>query len=112
MLCIEQGTLYQHLMRIRKHVGGHSVIELLYILNGHCKIDVLDQLHLTPRGKKIFCLIIAGATNKDIADHFGISKSGVRRHREKMLLQNGCDSMLELISKYYLLQGHGAKHEN
>ena len=27
--------------------------------------------------------------------------SGVRRHREKMLMANGCNSMLELVAKYY-----------
>ncbi len=75
-------------------------------------MDALDQLNLTPRGKKIFCMIISGATNKEIAEHFDISISGVRRHREKMLIQNECNSMLDLISKYYLIQEHGDNHEN
>lgn len=39
-------------------------------------------------------------SNIDISEHLGISYSAVRRHREKMLLQNKCHSMLELLSKH------------
>jgi len=45
-------------------------------------------------------LFMRGFTYKQIAEHFGISLSGVHRHREKMLWQNECKSMLELIAKY------------
>lgn len=45
-------------------------------------------------------LFMRGFTYKKIAEHLGISLSGVRRHREKMLWQNECKSMLELIAKY------------
>lgn len=41
-----------------------------------------------------------GMTYRQIAEHLGISISGVRRHLEKMLWQNECKSMLELITKY------------
>ena len=41
-----------------------------------------------------------GITYKQIAERLGISLSGVRRHREKMLWQNECRSMLELVAKY------------
>lgn len=45
-------------------------------------------------------LFMRGFTYTKIAEHLGISLSGVRRHREKMLWQNDCKSMLELIAKY------------
>jgi hypothetical protein len=34
-----------------------------------------------------------------------MSVSGVKRHREKMLLQNDCKSILKLIAKYYRADG-------
>ena len=30
-----------------------------------------------------------------------MSVSGVKRHKEKMLLQNNCSTLLELIAKYH-----------
>ena len=41
-----------------------------------------------------------GNTYKQIAEYLGISVSGVRRHLEKVILQNELKSTLELISKY------------
>ena len=61
----------------------------------------LSQLVLTPRGKEVFELILDGKTSNEIAGFLGISYSGVLRHREKMLEQNDCHSMNELVAKYY-----------
>lgn len=58
-------------------------------------------LRLTPRGKDVFKLVLNGLTIAQIADRLGISYSGVLRHREKMLLQNCCHSMGELIAKHH-----------
>lgn len=81
-------------------------MELMRILNSNNIRDTtIDTLQLTPRGKEVFQQILAGATNKSIAERLGMSLSGVRRHREKMLLQNKCDSMFELVSRYYSLHG-------
>ncbi|WCB45740.1 helix-turn-helix transcriptional regulator [Nitratidesulfovibrio vulgaris] len=63
--------------------------------------DILDTIKLTPRGKKVFALILAGYSRQEIADTLQMSLSGVRRHREKMLLQNNCKDILELVAKYY-----------
>ena len=41
-----------------------------------------------------------GKTYKQIAEYLGISISGVRRHLERVILQNELKSILELISKY------------
>lgn len=101
MLFIEQGTLYQHLMRIRKQLGGHNAAELLKILCSGDDQFVLEHIKLTPRGRDVFALLLEGKTNAEIARCLGISKSGVRHHLEKMLLQNDCESILELIAGYY-----------
>lgn len=80
----------------------HGNIELMRaILSGLPKN--VSQLVLTPRGREVFQLILAGKTSKEIAEIFCISYSGVLRHREKMLEQNDCHSMTELIAKYYNL---------
>ena len=41
-----------------------------------------------------------GKTYKQITEYLGISISGVRRHLERVILQNELKSILELISKY------------
>ena len=60
-----------------------------------------NPLKLTPRGKEVFQLILTGMSDKKIGETLGMSYSGVRRHKEKMLLANSCDSMLELVAKYH-----------
>jgi DNA-binding CsgD family transcriptional regulator len=45
-------------------------------------------------------LFMRGCTYRQIAICLDISVSGVLRHREKMLRQNNCRSMLELIAGY------------
>lgn len=59
------------------------------------------SIRLTRRGSEVFTLILDGVGNKQIAEQLGITYSAVRRHREKMLLCNGCESMNELIAKYF-----------
>ena len=41
-----------------------------------------------------------GYTYRQIAERLGMGVGGVRRHLEKMLWQNDCESMLKLIAKY------------
>jgi DNA-binding CsgD family transcriptional regulator len=38
---------------------------------------------------------------REIGERMGMSLSGVTRHKEKMLLQNDCNSMTELLLKYH-----------
>lgn len=59
------------------------------------------SIKLTPRGTYVFHMSLDGFTTARIAHHLKMTKSGVRRHREKMLMVNGCNSMLELAAKYY-----------
>jgi DNA-binding NarL/FixJ family response regulator len=63
------------------------------------------RLRLTTRGKEVFELTVKGFGNKQIGECLGMSISGVRRHKEKMLLHNDCKAMLELIAKYYRAGG-------
>ncbi len=55
-------------------------------------------------------LFMRGMSYKQIAERLGISRSGVRRHLEKMLWQNECKSMLELLARYraWLADSHRA----
>ncbi len=64
-------------------------------------------IKLTPRGREIFQLTLTGKTDKQIGNELGISYNCVRRHKEKMINTNNCNSMLELISKYYNALEHG-----
>jgi len=67
-----------------------------------CKTEkTMSAIKLTPRGKEVFQLVLTGLSDNKIADSLGITYSGVRRHREKMLLANKCDTMLELVAKYH-----------
>lgn len=91
-------------MRIRKELGVHNTMQMLYILYTHNNISDTGTIHLTHRGKEVFLLFLEGKTNSIIAQQLGISKSAVRRHKEKMLLANDCESMLELVAKYYNLK--------
>lgn len=51
-------------------------------------------------------------TYQQIAMQLGMSVSGVRRHCEKMLWKNGCESMISLIAKYKRYMFHeSCKHE-
>ena len=59
------------------------------------------SIKLTPRGTSVFHLSLNGFTTARIAHYLNMTTSGVRRHREKMLMANGCNSMLELAAKYY-----------
>ena len=62
--------------------------------------DISPSLRLTPRGKEVFELVMDGLTIAQIAERLDVSYSAILRHREKMLLQNNCHSMPELVAKY------------
>lgn len=77
----------------------HSTRELL--LESHaCASTTQRTVRFSPRGREVMELFMRGFTYKEIAEQLSMSRSGVSRHREKMLWQNDCKSMLELIAKY------------
>lgn len=98
-LSIEVATVYWHLAAIRKAFDIHSNIELLHHLNEEPEASI-STIQLTPRGREVFELAMSGLSIREISKRLGISYSGVLRHREKMLLANECNSMLELIATY------------
>lgn len=113
-LGIKIGTLYQHLAEIRKRMSHNSSVKALSsCTNTVCQQTVLSDMGFTQRGKEVFLLILDGFSNREIAVQLSISPSGVKRHREKMLLQNGCTSMMELVAKYIRLceLHNGSNHE-
>jgi DNA-binding CsgD family transcriptional regulator len=57
-------------------------------------------VRLTPRDEEVLRLTMARLTDKQIGENMSISRSGVRRHKEKMLLRNDCESISELIARY------------
>jgi len=65
-----------------------------------------EEIKLSPRGKEVLELFMRSFTYTQIAKHLGMSVSGVRRHCEKMLWKNGCESMVGLIAKYKLHSVH------
>lgn len=92
--------MHLHLAAIRKILGVHSSLEILNALYNNENLS-FDNLVLTPRGTKVFELILKGHTIEEIALELGMSYSGVRRHKEKMILANNCSTMKELVSRYY-----------
>lgn len=57
------------------------------------------SLKLSPRGREVFQLLMEGVAVKKIGELLGISYSGVRRHKEKMLTENDCKTVQELVAK-------------
>lgn len=114
-LGIKIGTLYQHLAEIRKMMSHHSSVKVLFsYTNIPCKNAAIADMGFTSRGKEVFLLILEWFSNRQIAEQLFISSSAVKRHREKMLLQNGCTSMMELVAKYLRLcelHNNGLSHE-
>lgn len=93
------GTIRWHLANLRKVYNVHSTRELLLVAGVHAP-EASQTVRFSPRGREVMDLFMRGVTYKQIAEQLGISLSGVRRHREKMLWQNDCKSMLELIARY------------
>lgn len=101
-LFVGKWTLYKYLYRIRKSLGAHSTFEMLHILRNMSENNAPPTtLRFSPRGKEVFMLIAEGLTGKQIAERLGMSVNGVKRHKEKMLFQNNCTTMLELVAKYH-----------
>lgn len=96
---LRPSTVHRYLARVREALRVHTSIEMLQ--PEAITIATQDSIKLTPRGTTVFELTLQGVNDKKIAATMGISYSGVRRHKEKMLLSNGCATMLELVAKYY-----------
>ena len=98
-LFIAMNTLYIYLSRIHKKLGVRNSRELLHLLRKRPE-HAMSTLRFTPRGREVFALIVEGASSKEISERLGMGINGVKRHKDKMLWQNNCDTMRELIAKY------------
>jgi DNA-binding CsgD family transcriptional regulator len=98
-LFIAKHTLRNHITHVRKKLGAHSIRDIVR-LNQTMQEKIVSTLRFSPRGKEVFLLLKEGVPHKRIAEHLGMSVNGVKRHRDNMLLQNSCKSILELIAKY------------
>jgi DNA-binding CsgD family transcriptional regulator len=107
-LFITPGSLRLHLTRLRKKLGVHSNRELLHILRKMPEY-AMTTLRFSPRGKEVFLLILEGMTSKGISERLGMGVNGIKRHKDKMLWQNDCETMRELIAKYYSMAGGNAE---
>ncbi|MDR1112899.1 MAG: hypothetical protein LBL18_03985 [Bacteroidales bacterium] len=81
-------------------MGARNAFETLHLLLKETD-SILPMLRFTPRGKEVFALMLRGFGQREIGAWMGMSGSGVKRHKEKMLLQNDCNSMAELLLKYH-----------
>jgi DNA-binding CsgD family transcriptional regulator len=99
-LFIEIETVYVYRSKIRKVLNARNAFEMLHILFQETG-GVLPMLRFSPRGKKVFTLMLQGLGQREIGELMSMSVNGVKRHREKMLLQNDCNSMTELLLKYH-----------
>lgn len=98
-LFITPKTVNNHLFNARKKLNIHKSVEL-FLLNAE-KIDTLfDSVHLTRRWRDVLRLHMNGFTDIQIGKILGISYSAVRRHKERMLISNNCDSMRSLVALY------------
>ena len=93
-------TVRRYLAELRLIFGVHKTREIM------TKLEVCDhgssvKVRLSPRGREVLLLYMDGFSYKQIGESLGMSLSGVRRHREKMLWQNDCESMMELIARYH-----------
>jgi DNA-binding CsgD family transcriptional regulator len=88
-----------HLENLRRDFSVHTTRKLLLVFDA-VPSSCGQSIRVSPRGKEVLELFMSGFAYRQIAERMGISRSGVRRHSEKMLWQNNCESMLELIAKY------------
>jgi len=96
---ITTGSLYLYLARIRKKTGARNNREILHLLRKTSEL-AMSTLRFTPRGRAVFALVMEGMSSKGISERLGMGVNGVKRHKDKMLWQNDCVTMRELIAKY------------
>lgn len=66
--------------------------------------DVGEREHLTDRERQVLNLVVAGRSNREIAETLGISVKTVDRHRTSVMGKTGAHSAAELVA-YALREG-------
>src|SRR5207253_10567082 len=54
---------------------------------------------LTPREREVLALVVAGCTNKEIAQKFSVSEETIKHHLTRMFDKVGASNRLELAMK-------------
>lgn len=105
---IQLQSLHKYLYRIRKKLNVHTSQEILAALGSGG-----NMLKFTKRGSEVFQLYLKGYSGRKIGTILGMSYSGVRRHKEKMVSANSCASMRELAARFYDgAESSGSRHES
>ncbi len=60
--------------------------------------EAVDVAPLTDRERQVLNLVVAGRTNREIAETLGISAKTVDRHRTNMMAKTGAHSATELVA--------------
>ncbi|WP_379545789.1 LuxR C-terminal-related transcriptional regulator [Qipengyuania sp. DSG2-2] len=60
--------------------------------------EAIDVAPLTDRERQVLNLVVAGRTNREIAETLGISAKTVDRHRTNMMAKTGAHSATELVA--------------
>lgn len=88
--------------------GIHRVVEGRYLIGEGAMEDLVTALrradddrderryNLTPRERDIIRAVVAGRSNKDIADHLSISAQTVKHHLTSIFDKTGASTRLEL----------------
>jgi len=74
--------------------------------------EIADRTPLTDRERQVLNLVVAGRTNREIAETLGISAKTVDRHRTNMMAKTGAHSATELVAfalREGLIDPHGSQ---
>jgi len=93
-------TVYNYFYNIRKSLKINKNSEILTVL-GKYFININSNIILTPRGNEVFRLILAGKSDKEIAEELDISYSTERFHVYSILSKNNCKTKDDLYMLYY-----------
>lgn len=70
-----------------------------------CKIQTAAVLHLSPREREVFALVVQGLTNKEIASQLGISESTAKFHVSAILKKSGARSRVGVVREHKVAPG-------
>lgn len=75
----------------------------------HNKVDELRRCHasLTEREREVMQYVVAGMSNRALADQLGVSDRTIEVHRARGMKKMGAESLPDLVRKYALCQQNG-----
>ena len=75
----------------------------------HNLVDELRRCHasLTEREREVMRYVVAGMSNRALADQLGVSDRTIEVHRSRGMKKMGAESLPDLVRKYALCQQNG-----